>query len=81
MDDDACIYSTNNRKSNNDDNNSNSHNNNNKGTRNIDRLYAELGETVNSDCYIDTLKRLRARILRVRPDMDIGNVFLLHDNA
>ncbi|GFS19638.1 histone-lysine N-methyltransferase SETMAR [Elysia marginata] len=39
------------------------------------------GKTVNSDSYIDTLKRLRARILRVRPDMDIGNVLLLHDNA
>ncbi|GFR65691.1 transposase [Elysia marginata] len=38
-------------------------------------------ETVNSDSYIDTLKRLRARILRVRPDMDIENVLLLHDNA
>ncbi|GFR59852.1 histone-lysine N-methyltransferase SETMAR [Elysia marginata] len=39
------------------------------------------GETVNSDSYIDILKRLWARILRVRPDMDIGNVLLLHDNA
>ncbi|GFS18130.1 transposase [Elysia marginata] len=39
------------------------------------------GETVNSDSYIDTLKRLRPRRLRVRPDMDIGNVLLLHDNA
>ncbi|GFS26998.1 histone-lysine N-methyltransferase SETMAR [Elysia marginata] len=39
------------------------------------------GETVNSDSYIDTLKRLWARILEVRPDMDIGNVPLLLDNA
>ncbi|GFS08440.1 hypothetical protein ElyMa_004756500 [Elysia marginata] len=30
---------------------------------------------------IDTLKRLQAMILQVRPDMDIGNVHLLHDNA
>ncbi|GFR83317.1 histone-lysine N-methyltransferase SETMAR [Elysia marginata] len=39
------------------------------------------GETVNSDSYIDTPKRLWARVLQVRPDMDIGNVLLLHDNA
>ncbi|GFS16492.1 histone-lysine N-methyltransferase SETMAR [Elysia marginata] len=43
--------------------------------------FLSRGETISSDSYIDTLKRLRARILRVRPDMDIGNVVLVHDNA
>ncbi|GFS13874.1 transposase [Elysia marginata] len=43
--------------------------------------FSSRGETVNSDSYMDTLKRLWARILRVRLDMDIGNVILLHDNA
>ncbi|GFR66115.1 solute carrier family 22 member 8 [Elysia marginata] len=43
--------------------------------------FLSRGETVNSDSYIDTLKRLRARILRARPDMDSENVLLLHDNA
>ncbi|GFR97893.1 histone-lysine N-methyltransferase SETMAR [Elysia marginata] len=33
------------------------------------------------DSFINTLKRLRARILRKRPDMDIGNVLLLHGNT
>ncbi|GFR74187.1 mariner transposase [Elysia marginata] len=42
--------------------------------------FLSKGETVNSDSYIETLKRLRARILRVRPDMGLGNVLLLHDN-
>ncbi|GFR65160.1 mariner transposase [Elysia marginata] len=39
--------------------------------------FLSRGETVNSDSYIDTLKRLRARILRERPDMDIGNVLIM----
>ncbi|GFR64790.1 HAUS augmin-like complex subunit 6 [Elysia marginata] len=43
--------------------------------------FLSRGETVNSDSYIDTLKRLWARIVRVRSDMDIGNVLLLHHNA
>ncbi|GFS09882.1 histone-lysine N-methyltransferase SETMAR [Elysia marginata] len=43
--------------------------------------FLSRGETGNSDSYIDTLKRLRARILRVRHDMEIGNVLLLLDNA
>ncbi|GFR74702.1 mariner transposase [Elysia marginata] len=43
--------------------------------------FLSRGEAVNSDSYIDTLKRLRARTLRVRPNMDIGTVFLLHYNA
>ncbi|GFR64378.1 mariner transposase [Elysia marginata] len=43
--------------------------------------FLSRGQTVNSDSYIDTLKRLQVRILRMRPDMDIGNVLLLHDNA
>ncbi|GFR64144.1 transposase [Elysia marginata] len=43
--------------------------------------FLSRGETVNSDSYVETLKRLQARILRVRPDMEIGNVLLLHHNA
>ncbi|GFS21006.1 LOW QUALITY PROTEIN: histone-lysine N-methyltransferase SETMAR [Elysia marginata] len=43
--------------------------------------FLSRGEKVNSGFYIDTLKKFRARILRVRPDMDIGNVLILHDNA
>ncbi|GFR81386.1 transposase [Elysia marginata] len=43
--------------------------------------FLSRGETVNSVSNIYTLKRLQARILRVRPVMDIGNVLLLHDNA
>ncbi|GFR89886.1 histone-lysine N-methyltransferase SETMAR [Elysia marginata] len=43
--------------------------------------FMSRGETVNSVSYTDTLKRLQAKILRVRPDMDIGDVLLLHDNA
>ena len=39
------------------------------------------GETINSDSYIDTPKRLRARIRRVRPHMDTDNVLFLHDSA
>ena len=39
------------------------------------------GETINSEAYIQTLTRLRARIQRVRPNMPIDNVLLLHDNA
>ncbi|GFR92779.1 histone-lysine N-methyltransferase SETMAR [Elysia marginata] len=56
-----------------------------KGGNQVSGYWKELDhnreETVNSDSYIDTLKRLRARILRVRSDMDIGNLLLLHDNA
>ncbi|GFS22344.1 mariner transposase [Elysia marginata] len=43
--------------------------------------FLSRGEAVNSDSYIDTLKRLQSRILRARPEMGIGNVLFLHDNA
>ncbi|GFR90994.1 histone-lysine N-methyltransferase SETMAR [Elysia marginata] len=43
--------------------------------------FLSRGETVKSDSYIDTLIKLRARILRVRPDIDIESVLLLQDNA
>ena len=39
------------------------------------------GETINSEAYIQTLTRLRARIRRVRPNLPIDKVLLLHDNA
>ena len=39
------------------------------------------GETVNANVYIETLKKLKARIRRVRPDSDMCNVLLQHDNA
>ena len=38
------------------------------------------GETINSEAYIETLTRLRARIRRGRPNLTIDKV-LLHDNA
>ena len=39
------------------------------------------GATINSDVYIDTLKKLKARIRRVRPALEISKVLLQHDNA
>ena len=39
------------------------------------------GETINSEGYIETLTRFTARIRRVKPNLLIDNVFLLHDNA
>ena len=37
--------------------------------------------TINSDVYIDTLKKLKARIRRVRPTLEMSKVLLQHDNA
>ena len=39
------------------------------------------GATINSEAYIETLKKLKARIRRVRPDLDMSKVLLQHDNA
>ena len=39
------------------------------------------GETINSEAYIETLTRLRAKIQGVRPNLSIKNVLFLHDNA
>ena len=41
--------------------------------------FLQPGSTVNSDSYIKTLSNLKARIRRVRPEMEA--VHLLHDNA
>ena len=37
--------------------------------------------TINSDVNIDTLKKLKARIRRVRPALEMSKVLLQHDNA
>ena len=39
------------------------------------------GATINSDVYIDALKKLKARIQRVRPALKMFKVLLQHDNA
>lgn len=39
------------------------------------------GETINSEAYIETLQKLRARIRRVRPNLEMNKVLLQHDNA
>ena len=39
------------------------------------------GATINSDVYIDTLKKLKARIQRVRPALEMSKVLLQHENA
>ena len=39
------------------------------------------GATINSDVYIDTLKKLKARIRRVRPALEMFKVLLRHDSA
>ena len=39
------------------------------------------GTTINSDVYIDTLRKLKARLRRVRPPLDMFKVLLQHDNA
>ena len=39
------------------------------------------GETINSEVYIETLRKLKAKIRRVWPNLDMANVFLQHDNA
>ena len=39
------------------------------------------GTTINSDAYIDTLRKLKAKLRRVRPHLDMSKVLLQHDNA
>ena len=39
------------------------------------------GSTINSDVYIDTLRKLKARLRRVRPHLDMSEVLLQHDTA
>ena len=39
------------------------------------------GGTINSEAYIETLQKLKARIKRVRPNLKMSKVFLQHDNA
>ena len=36
---------------------------------------------INSDVYIDTLKKLKARIQKVRPALEMSRVLLQHDKA
>ena len=43
--------------------------------------FMSKGATINSDIYIDTLKKLKARISRVRPALEMSKVLLQHDNA
>ena len=39
------------------------------------------GTSINSDVYIDTLRKLKARLRRVQPHLDLSKVLLLHDDA
>ena len=43
--------------------------------------FMSKGATINLDVYIDTLKKLKARIRRVRPALEMSKVLLQHDNA
>ena len=43
--------------------------------------FISKGVTINSDIYVDTLKKLKARIQRVRPALQFSKVLLQHDNA
>ena len=43
--------------------------------------FMSKGATINSDVYINTLKKLKARIQRVRPVLEMFKVLLQHDNA
>ena len=43
--------------------------------------FMSKGVTINSDVYIDTLKKLKARIRRVRPALKLSKVLLQHDTA
>jgi histone-lysine N-methyltransferase SETMAR len=43
--------------------------------------FTPKGTTINSDRYIETLKKLKARLKRVRPHLDMSKVLLQHDNA
>ena len=39
------------------------------------------GQTINSEVDIETLRKLKAKIRRVWPNLDMANVLLQHDNA
>lgn len=43
--------------------------------------FLEHGRTINSVLYVSTLKKLKARLQRVRPTKAMADVLLLHDNA
>ena len=43
--------------------------------------FMSKGATINSDIYIDTLKKLKAKIQRVQLALKISRVLLQHDNA
>ena len=43
--------------------------------------FMSKGTTINSDVCIDTLKKLKARIRRVRPASEMSKVLLEHDNT
>ena len=43
--------------------------------------FMSKGATINSDIYIDTLKKLKARLQRVRSALEMSKVLLQHDNA
>ena len=43
--------------------------------------FMSKGATINSDVYIDTLKKLKARIRRVRSALKMSKILLQHDNA
>ena len=43
--------------------------------------FMSKGATINSDVFIDTLEKLKARIRRVRPALEMFKVLLQHDNA
>ena len=43
--------------------------------------FISKGATINSDVYIDTLKKLKTRIRRIRPALKMSKILLQHDNA
>ena len=45
----------------------------------IDVLSSRM--TINSDVYVETLKKLKKRFWRVRPNKDVHKLLLQHDNA
>jgi histone-lysine N-methyltransferase SETMAR len=40
-----------------------------------------IGQTITSDVYVETLKKLKKRFRRVRSHKDVTKVLLQHDNA
>ena len=43
--------------------------------------FTSKGAKINSDVCIDTLKKLKAKIRRVQPALEMSKVLLQHDNA